>query len=51
MAGIAKELDRCEVKHEIVALILIGIRGTEQKRLSGVIDRHDSRSSAWQGKG
>jgi hypothetical protein len=38
VAGDANKPDRCAVKHEIVALILIGIRGTEQKRLSGVID-------------
>ena len=31
-AGIAKKLDRSEVKHEIVALILTGIRGSRGKR-------------------
>jgi hypothetical protein len=38
MAEVPRKLDRCGVKHEIVAFILIGIRGTEQKRLSGVLD-------------
>jgi len=32
MAVVPKKPDRCEVKHEIVALILTGIRGNEPKR-------------------
>src|SRR5260370_40035832 len=32
MAGVPSRLDRCDVKHEIVALILTGIRGNEPKR-------------------
>jgi len=34
MAWVAEKLDRCDVKHEIEALILTGIRGKEQKRRS-----------------
>src|ERR1700731_4152731 len=34
VAGGPKKLDRCGVKHEIVALILIGIRGSWEKRLN-----------------
>jgi len=32
MARVPKWLDGCGVKHEIVALILTGIRGRESKR-------------------
>ena len=32
MAEVPRKLDRCGVKHEIVALILTGIRGRESKR-------------------
>lgn len=34
MAEVPKKLDRWGVKHEIVALILTGIRGSGEKRLS-----------------
>lgn len=34
MADVPKEVDRCGVKHEIAALILTGIRGSREKRLS-----------------
>lgn len=34
MADVPKEVDRCGVKHEIAALILTGIRGSSEKRLS-----------------
>jgi len=32
VAGVPKKLDRCGVKHEIVALILAGIRESVPKR-------------------
>jgi hypothetical protein len=32
VAEVAKKLDGCDVKHEIVALILTGIRGSRGKR-------------------
>jgi hypothetical protein len=39
MAEVPKKLDRWGVKHEIVALILTGIRGSREKRLSDAVGR------------
>ena len=39
MAEVPKKLDRWGAKHEIVALILTGIRGSREKRLSEAVDR------------
>jgi hypothetical protein len=34
MAEVPKKVDCCDIKHEIVALILMGIRRSREKRLS-----------------
>ncbi len=44
MAGVPKKLDRCGVKHEVVALILAGIRVSAAKRRKKAIKGHGSPS-------
>jgi hypothetical protein len=50
VAGLAKRLDRCDVKHEIVALILTGIRGSREKRrrrVESVREQKRNRGTPW----